>query len=112
MKRILIYLSHSAVCVRKARRNKTSVSYSRVDARIAVFNPSVGSQLGKSLHHDMLRLDPLSSRQGRKDKAPSLFLLECKRGGNPGLAILPTLILEENGEVTPEMLEIYGDYKQ
>lgn len=50
--------------------------------------------------------------QGRKDKAPSLFLLECKRGGNPGLAIMPTLIIEENGKVTPEMLEIYGDYKQ
>ncbi|MDO4458808.1 MAG: methyltransferase [Clostridia bacterium] len=49
--------------------------------------------------------------QTRKDKAPFIFLLECKRGAKPGLEIMPTLILEENGETTPEMLEIYGDYK-
>ena len=49
--------------------------------------------------------------QGRKDKAPSLFLLRCRRGGKPGLEILPTLLLEENGETSQEMMEIYGDYK-
>lgn len=49
--------------------------------------------------------------QGRQDKAPSLFLLKCRRGGKPGLQILPTLMLEENGEVSKEMIEIYGDYK-
>ena len=49
--------------------------------------------------------------QGRKDKAPSLFLLKCRRGGKPGLSILPTLMLEEDGHVSDEMMEIYGDYK-
>ena len=49
--------------------------------------------------------------QGRADKAPSLFLLKCRRGGKPGLQIMPTLLLEENGDVSKEMLEIYGDYK-
>ena len=96
MKRILIYLSHFAVNVRKAWRNKTSVSYSRVDARIAVFNPSVGSQLGKSLHNDMLRLDPLSSRQGRKNKAEILHRAAGNRVGrdppqNPGARRLDSI---------------------
>ena len=50
--------------------------------------------------------------QGHRNKAPSLFLLECRRGGNMGLKILPTLIIEENGNFTQEMMEIYGDYKQ
>ncbi len=58
-------------------------------------------------------LEPKKLRlvQTRKDTAPFIFLLEAKRGGKPGLEILPTLILEENGETTKEMLEIYGDYK-
>lgn len=50
--------------------------------------------------------------QARKEKAPSLFLLRCRRGGNPGLSILPTLMLEEDGRVSDEMMEIYGDYKE
>jgi tRNA1Val (adenine37-N6)-methyltransferase len=50
--------------------------------------------------------------QARKEKPPSLFLLRCRRGGNPGLTVLPTLFLEENGSVSREMMEIYGDYKE
>lgn len=59
------------------------------------------------------QLEPKKLRlvQTRKDTAPFIFLLESRRGGKPGLEILPTLILEENGETTKEMLEIYGDYK-
>lgn len=59
-------------------------------------------------------LEPKKLRlvQARKDKAPSLFLLESRRGGKPGLEIMPTLIIEENGQDTPEMLEIYGDYRE
>ncbi len=49
--------------------------------------------------------------QQRENKAPSLFLLECRRGGNSGLEILPTLMIEKDGEFSPEMIEIYGDYK-
>ena len=59
------------------------------------------------------RLEPKRLRlvQARPGREPSLFLLECRRGGGNGLDVLPTLFLEENGTVSPEMLEIYGDYK-
>lgn len=50
--------------------------------------------------------------QQRKEKAPSLFLIEFRRGGKSGLEILPTLFITENGEYTKEMLEIYGDYRE
>lgn len=50
--------------------------------------------------------------QQRVNTAPSLFLLEARRGGKPGLSVLPTLIIEdENGGFSAEMLEIYGNYK-
>lgn len=50
--------------------------------------------------------------QQREGSAPSLFLLEARRGGKPGLAILPTLLIEDGtGEFSREMLDIYGDYK-
>ncbi|MFI3324948.1 MAG: methyltransferase [Clostridia bacterium] len=45
-------------------------------------------------------------------KAPSLFLLECVRGGKSGLSIMPNLIIEENGKYTDKMTEIYGDYME
>ena len=55
------------------------------------------------------RLRLVEQRQG---SAPMLFLLEGRRGGRPGLEILPTLRIEAAGGVfSPEMLEIYGDYK-
>ncbi len=52
--------------------------------------------------------------QQRKDKPPKLFLVEGRRGGNPGgLVTLPTLFIEdENGNFSPEMIDIYGDYKE
>jgi tRNA1(Val) A37 N6-methylase TrmN6 len=50
--------------------------------------------------------------QHRVQNQPFLFLLESRRGGNSGMELLPTLILEtENGSCSPEMLKIYGDYK-
>lgn len=51
--------------------------------------------------------------QQRTTKAPKLFLIEGKRGGKPGgLNVLETLMIEdENGKISPEMIEIYGDYK-
>ena len=55
------------------------------------------------------RLRLVEQRQG---SAPMLFLLEGRRGGKPGLEILPTLRVEAaGGGFSPEMLEIYGDYK-
>ena len=52
--------------------------------------------------------------QQRKDKAPKLFLIEGKRGGQPGgLIVLPTLFIEnEQAELSQEMIDIYGDYKE
>ncbi len=46
-------------------------------------------------------------------KAPSLFLLECRRGGKPGLTIAPVLLLEDPpGTCSAEMRAIYGDYAE
>ena len=51
--------------------------------------------------------------QQRRTKAPKLFLLEGRKGGNRGfLNVLPTLFIEdESGNFSEEMLQIYGDYK-
>lgn len=52
--------------------------------------------------------------QQRRSKAPKLFLAEGKRGANPGgLVTLPTLLIEgDNFELSQEMIEIYGEYKE
>ena len=51
--------------------------------------------------------------QQRLSKAPSLFLLEGRKGGNSGMIVEPVLMIEdENGAFSDEMLQIYGDYKQ
>lgn len=50
--------------------------------------------------------------QQRPEKAPFLFLLEASRGGKPGIRVLPTLFIEgPDGNFSPEMMEIYGSYK-
>ncbi|MCQ4022943.1 MULTISPECIES: tRNA1(Val) (adenine(37)-N6)-methyltransferase [unclassified Ruminococcus] len=51
--------------------------------------------------------------QQRKTKAPKLFLIEGKKGGKSGgLVVNDTLLIEdENGGLSSEMIEIYGDYK-
>lgn len=42
------------------------------------------------------------------DSAPSLVLIEAKRGAKPGLKIMPTLVLRNaDGSETPEVLRIY-----
>ena len=48
----------------------------------------------------------------RRGNAPWLFLLEGRRCGNTGLVIEPELYVEENGEFSDEMKEIYGAYKE
>ncbi len=48
----------------------------------------------------------------RKGEEPWLVLVEGRKGGNIGLRIEPTLYVEENGEFSPEMVEIYGAYKE
>lgn len=51
--------------------------------------------------------------QQRLNKAPKLFLLEGRRGGNRGfLDVMPTLFIEnESGDFSEEMMKIYGCYK-
>lgn len=48
----------------------------------------------------------------RKSEEPWLVLVEGRRCGKVGLRIEPTLYVEENGEFSKEMLEIYGPYKE
>lgn len=49
--------------------------------------------------------------QHRIQKAPSLFLLEARRGGKSGLSVNPVLLLEDaGGGCSAEMKEIYGEY--
>ena len=48
----------------------------------------------------------------RKGEEPWLVLVEGKRCANKGLRIEPTLYIEENGDFSPEMIEIYGAYKE
>ncbi len=48
----------------------------------------------------------------RVGKEPWLVLIEAKKCANTGLRIEPTLYIEENGDFSKEMLEIYGSYKE
>lgn len=48
----------------------------------------------------------------RKGEEPWLVLVEGRKGGNIGLRIEPTLYVEENGELSPEMVKLYGAYKE
>lgn len=51
--------------------------------------------------------------QQRAVKAPSLFLLEAKRGGKPGLQVSTPLLIEDDfGNISEEMKQIHGDYKE
>lgn len=48
----------------------------------------------------------------RKGEEPWLVLVEAKKCANTGLRISPTLYIEENGELSEEMINIYGSYKE
>ncbi len=48
----------------------------------------------------------------RDGKEAWLVLVEGKLGGNRGMTVLPPLYVEKNGELSNEMIEIYGDYKE
>ncbi len=49
--------------------------------------------------------------QQRVERAPSLFLLECRKGGKSGLHAEPALIIEDENGYTDEMLSFYGSYR-
>lgn len=60
------------------------------------------------------RMEPkrLQLVQSGPEKAPYLFLLECRHGGRPGLTAEPTLVLlDGRGSMTPQALEVYGEYR-
>ena len=60
------------------------------------------------------QLEPKRLRlcQQRPGKAPFLLLLECRRGGRPGMDVGPVLLLEGRTAAPPGKLEaIYGDYR-
>lgn len=49
----------------------------------------------------------------RAGKVPRLTLLEARKGGRPGLRVLPTLYLHESdGSYTREAQTMYGDYRR
>ena len=60
------------------------------------------------------RLEPKKFRLvcQRKGEEPWLVLVEAKKCANTGLRISPTLYVEENGDLSNEMIEIYGSYKE
>lgn len=63
------------------------------------------------LHQHELEPKRLRLVQARPEKAPYLFLMECRRGGGPGLEVETPLVLEtEAGDLSAEMVRIYGDY--
>lgn len=59
------------------------------------------------------QLEPKRLRlvQARPEKEPYLLLMECRRGGRPGVEVgLPLVIQREDGGPSEEMVRIYGDY--
>ncbi len=48
----------------------------------------------------------------RLGEEPWLVLLEAKKCANTGLRIAPTLYIEQDGELSKEIIEIYGSYKE
>lgn len=72
-------------------------------------------RLGEAIevfHSHQLEPKRLRLCQQRVGKAPFLFLLECRRGGKPGMTVEPVLLLEgEDGSPSPELEAIYGDYR-
>lgn len=47
----------------------------------------------------------------REGKEPWLVLVEGRLGGNKGMTVMPPLYVEKDGELSDEMMKIYGDYK-
>ena len=51
--------------------------------------------------------------QNTAQSAPKLLLLEARKGGNPGLSVLPPLLLRrEDGGETEELAKIYFQDKE
>ena len=66
------------------------------------------SQALSTLSRAGLEPKRLRLMQARIDSPPSLALIECRRGGRPGLRVEPVLIIKDSsGADTPEIRRIY-----
>lgn len=70
------------------------------------------SELMSLMHEYKLEPKRLRLVAQRRGEEPWLVLVEGRKCGNIGLRISPTLYVEENGEFSPEMIDIYGAYKE
>lgn len=66
---------------------------------------------------DLLRTYKLEPKKLRlvaqsAGREPWLIMIEAKKCAKTGLRIAPTLYVEEDGELSQEMIEIYGTYKE
>lgn len=84
----------------------------RHGGRLCLCLPSARLAEAVSLFHAH-GLEPKRLRliQQRPGKEPYLFLMECRKGGRPGLTVQENLLLtDQSGGYSQEMQRIYGDY--
>lgn len=92
----------SDVCRAAARLLKFGGSFS------LVYRPDRLEELFAALRAADLAPKRMRMVQNKSTAAPSLVLLEARKGGNPGLLHLPALLIrEENGEETEDVKKIY-----
>ena len=73
-----------------------------------VHKPERLTDLACALRREGLEPKRLRFAASRPEKAPSLLLLEARRGGRPGLRVEPPLILENSdGSPTAELNRVY-----
>ncbi len=72
----------------------------------AVYRPDRLADLLSAAREFSLEPKRLCFVTARTELAPSIVLLEARRGGKPGLTVTPSLILTENGKDTADMAYI------
>ena len=73
-----------------------------------VHRPERLAEVFRALYAHGLEPKRLRLVQHRADSAPSLALIEARRGGKPGLTVCaPLLLCDETGADSPELKEIY-----
>ena len=72
-----------------------------------VHRPERLSEIFCTLHGAGLEPKRLRMVQYAAGSAPNLVLVESRRGGRPGLAVEPPLLLTENGKDSEEVIQIY-----
>ena len=73
-----------------------------------IFRAERMAELFAALQANHMEPKRLRMVQNTAQSAPKLFLLEAKKGGRPGLSVLPPLLLRDaDGQETPELRRIY-----